>query len=97
MTMGRPTAWLNEDDDIKVLQCPRCGRDLKRLTKMVEDATVLRCKPCGIFGAYTEGIAMRWREKTPDLAQLLERDLDEGERMRHMLTSDVNDPMWSAW
>jgi predicted RNA-binding Zn-ribbon protein involved in translation (DUF1610 family) len=93
--MGRPTAWLyGPDDDIKVTHCPRCGAPLKRLTKMIEDATVLRCKPCGIFGAYTEGIQMRWRPKSPDIEQLLEADLLDGERQRHMLTSDVSDPMW---
>jgi hypothetical protein len=92
--MGRPTAWLREDDDIRVTHCPRCGHKLKRLTRMVEDATVLECKRCEIFGAYTHGIQMRWRPKSPDIERLLEADLMEGERLRHLLTSDASDPMW---
>jgi hypothetical protein len=86
--------------DTKKMTCPRCSGRLKRLTKLIkdpEDTIVLLCKACNRLAAHVEGIQDLWRDATvPDVKAWLKRDLEDGLRLRHMLTSDASDPIWTS-
>jgi hypothetical protein len=87
--------------ETKKMTCPRCSGHLKRLTKLIKDpeeTIVLYCKACDRLAAHVEGIQDLWRDAAmPNAVEWLKRDLEDGLRQRHLLTSDASDAMWTSF
>ena len=54
------------------------------------------CEPCNLIAALTEKVQPAWRPgDTPNILDILARDMDDGERIRDAHFSDDYDPRWT--
>lgn len=80
------------------LDCPRCGNNLDRTTKLVEGATVVRCGRCkryaierdtqwyeGESEEVVKALKLRW--------ELLEKETPAN-REKAMRETSIHDPRW---
>ncbi len=81
--------------------CPRCGGELSRTSKLIPGEMVIACRPCkryqlqgDIWFDVVEGKDLR-ATLMERLQKLKTEESPEG-RYRQMMDSDIDDPRWET-